>query len=101
MNFTELLKIARKEMKPQWNILLDAEKAKMGDAFSEANWKRVVLLRLAPPGRFPNGGDRVSQPEHIVLMCPVHNGGASVMKASYSLWKTASRQPLPMTTRKP
>ena len=100
MNSTELLQSARKEMKPQWKILFDAEKARLGDAFSE-HWKRAVLLRLAPPGRFSNGGDRVSQPEHIFLMCPVHNGGASVMKASYSLWKTASRQPLPMTTRKP
>ena len=65
MNSTELLQIARKEMNSQWNILRDVEKAQMGDAFSKANWKRAVLLRLAPPGRFPNGGDRVSHPEHI------------------------------------
>ena len=65
MTSTELLQSARKEMKPQWKILFDVEKAQMGDAFSEVHWKRAVLLRLAPPGRFLAGGDRVSQPEHI------------------------------------
>ena len=61
----ELLQDTRKELNTQWNILFDVEKARMGDAFSKANWKRAVLLRVAPPGRFPHGGDRVSQPEHI------------------------------------
>ena len=61
----ELLRDARKEMKAQWRTLFDVEKAQMGDTFSEANWKRAVLIRLAPSGRFYNGGDRVSHPEHV------------------------------------
>ena len=65
----ELLRDARKEMKSQWKILFDVEKARMGVDFSEANWKRAVLLHLAPPGRFLPGGDRVSQPVHICFKC--------------------------------
>ena len=65
MNSTELVQIARNEFNTaQWNILRDAEKDRMGDAFSKMNWKRVLMVHLAP-GRFPNGGDRVSHPEHI------------------------------------
>ena len=65
MNSTELVQSARNEFNTtQWNILRDAEKDRMGDAFSKMNWKRALMVHLAP-GRFPNGGDRVSHPEHI------------------------------------
>ena len=103
MNSTELVQSARNEiMTTQWKILRDAEKDRMGNAFSEVNWKRALMVHLAP-GRFAHGGDRVSHPEQNLKfqICPVRNSGASVMKDSYSLWKTASRQPLPMRMRKP
>ena len=66
MNSTELVQIARNEFNTaQWNILRDAEKDRMGDAFSGVHWRRALMVHLAPSGRFPNGGDRVSHPEHI------------------------------------
>ena len=56
MTGVELLKHARKEMEKQWSILIDIEKSRLGAAFSQANWKRAVLVHLAPE-RFARGGN--------------------------------------------
>ena len=61
MTSVELCRNARKEMKAQWRILLEFEKARMGAAFQPTHWKRRLIVDLAPPERFPRGGDRVSQ----------------------------------------
>ena len=65
VTFRELEHYVYGQMTPQWKVLMRVEKARMGDAFSEKHWKRAVLSRLVEPGRFSNGGDRVSHPEHI------------------------------------
>ena len=65
----QLLPDIRKKMGPQWDVLRDVEKSLMGQQFSPTHWKSAVISRLAQPGRFILGGDRVSHPGHVYKKC--------------------------------